>query len=39
MAEKSKSTVAKVEKKPARRKFLAGAAATSGAAIAGFPSV
>ncbi len=39
MAENIKPTVAKVEKKPARRKFLTGAAVASGAAITAFPMI
>ena len=39
MAENVKLSVKPVEKKPARRKFLGGAAAASGAAIAGFPMI
>ena len=35
----TKATATLVEKKPARRKFIAGAAAASGAAITGFPMI
>lgn len=39
MTEEIKSTATSVNRKPARRKFLAGTAAATGAAITGFPMI